>query len=215
MQHNGNQPNTVPAQLKLTPAVFEHIRETIGMKKAETGGILGGCRETGEVTHFFFDEAASEQSGVAYTPNNTTLNNVLKTEWRPQGIDYVGSIHSHPPYYRRPSLGDEVYAKRILEALDLPYLLCPIVTTVPDTGSFTLFPFAAVNNGGNVHFVEQDLVVGEPVIICDIGKKSNGSNELVDSTTWELLAILSCAGLLTFGIAMAQLVRWQKQHRNV
>ena len=50
----------VPSQLRMTREVFDHISETIGKMKAEQGGILGGDRSTGEVTHYCFDEAASE-----------------------------------------------------------------------------------------------------------------------------------------------------------
>src|SRR6266568_2246108 len=120
-----------PKQLHITREVFTQICRTIGSMHAEQGGILGGCRKDGkvEVTRFSFDESANSRSGVAYTPNNAFLNKIIKQEWRPQGVDYVGSIHSHPAHCIRPSAGDETYAKRILEVLELPYLLVPIVTT--------------------------------------------------------------------------------------
>src|SRR6266566_1167518 len=89
-------PQQVPDTLHLTPAVLTQIKETIGSRKAETGGILGGNRTTGEVTHFCFDEVPQERSGVAYTPNIAALNSVIKGEWKPQGIEFLGSVHSHP-----------------------------------------------------------------------------------------------------------------------
>ena len=153
-----------PKQLRMTAQVLAAICETIGTRKAESGGILGGSRETGEVTHFFFDETPREKTSALYVPNNALLNHVRKTQWKPQGIDYVGSIHSHPPSFRRPSEGDEVYARRILEVLEVPYLLVPIVTTLADTGSFSLYPFAAVLDGGGVRIVEQELMVGGSLI---------------------------------------------------
>src|SRR6266487_4925433 len=131
-----------PTQLHMAPQVLAAICETIGTRKAESGGILGGCRETGEVTHFCFDEGA-KRSSVIYTPNNVLLN-ATKREWRQQGVDFLGSVHSHPPSFRRPSAGDEIYVRRILDVLDVPYMLVHIVTTLADTGSFTLYPFAAV-----------------------------------------------------------------------
>jgi proteasome lid subunit RPN8/RPN11 len=154
----------VPLQLHLAPHVLAAICETIGTRKAESGGILGGCRETGEVTDFFFDETPRKKTGVLYSPNTSLINEVKKTQWQPQGIDYLGSIHSHPPSFRRPSTGDEVYARRILEKLEVPYLLVPIVTTLPDTGSFSLHPFAAVLDEGGVRIIEQELVVGGNLI---------------------------------------------------
>ena len=153
-----------PKHLRMTPQVFAAICETIGTRRAETGGILGGDRKSGEVTHFFFDETPRVKTGGLYVPNNTALNEVRKTQWKPQGIDYLGSIHSHPQYFRCPSAGDEVYAKRILEVLEVPYILVPIVTTLADTGSFSLYPFAAVLDEGGVRIIEQELVVGGTLI---------------------------------------------------
>jgi proteasome lid subunit RPN8/RPN11 len=149
-----------PRQLRMEPQVLAAICETIGTREAETGGILGGCRETGEITHFFFDEAPRNKSDVLYSPNINMINEVKKTQWKPQGIDYLGSIHSHPPGFRRPSRGDEDYARRILEVLEVPYILVPIVTTLVDTGSFSLYPFAAVLEGGRVRIIDQELIVG-------------------------------------------------------
>ena len=37
-----------PKQLRMTTQVFGAICETIGARRAETGGILGGCRKSGE-----------------------------------------------------------------------------------------------------------------------------------------------------------------------
>ncbi len=148
----------------MTLQVLAAICETIGTKRAESGGILGGSRETGEVTHFFFDDTPRQKTSVLYIPNNSLLNEVRKTQWKPQGIDYLGSIHSHPPTFRRPSAGDEVYARRILEVLEVPYILVPIVTTLADTGSFSLYPFAAVLDEGRVQIIEQELIVGGNLI---------------------------------------------------
>lgn len=153
-----------PKQLHMTPQVFAAICETIGTRHAETGGILGGNRQSGEVTRFFYDAAPRHNSGGLYIPNNNLLNDIRKNQWKPQGIDYLGSIHSHPLGYRRPSPGDEDYAARILEVLEIPYLLVPIVLTLADTGSFSLYPFAAVLNEGKVRIIEQELMVGGNLI---------------------------------------------------
>ncbi len=153
-----------PKQLRMTPQVFAAICETIGTRRAETGGILGGNRQTGEVTHFFFDETPRQKTSVLYEPNTARLNEVRRNQWKPEGIAYLGSIHSHPPSFRRPSGGDEESAKRILEVLEVPYILVPIVTTLADTGSVSLYPFAAVLDDGRVRIIEQELIVGGSLI---------------------------------------------------
>jgi proteasome lid subunit RPN8/RPN11 len=151
-----------PTQQHMAPQVLSAICETIGTRKAESGGMLGGNRQTGEVTHFSFD-ADARQSSVIYTPNTAFLNTV-KREWREQGIDFLGSVHSHPRYICHPSAGDEVYVRRILDVLDVSYMLVHIVTTLADTGSFTLYPFAASRQGNGLRIIKQELVVGGSLI---------------------------------------------------
>lgn len=152
----------VPRTLRMTAEVFDHIRSTIGIIPAESGGILGGNRETGEVTRFYYDWDADDQGHSHYTPNTEAINEVIKLQWRPQGIDFLGSIHSHSKGVTSPSAGDSIYARHILEALELPYLLTPIVIPSRDKDSFTLHAYAAVKAGDRVEFVDQELVVNQP-----------------------------------------------------
>lgn len=187
----------IPSQLHMSPAVFTQIKETIGSRKAETGGILGGNRKTCEVTHFCFDHVPQNCSSVAYTPNNAVLNKVLKSEWKPQGIEFLGSVHSHPPYFRHPSSGDETYARRILDAMELPYLLVPIVMTTADTGAFSLLPFAAVRDGDSVRVIPQDLIIGEEDVLVT---EHLVEKQEQDDIAWELLALVCGVGLVTFGV---------------
>ncbi len=153
-----------PRQLRMTRQVFAAICETIGTRRAETGGMLGGDWQTGEVTHYFFDETPRQKSRGMYAPNTDRLNEVRRNQWKPLDVKFSGLIHSHPPSFRRPSRGDEDSAKLILEVLEVPYILMPIVTTLVDTGSVTLYPFAAELDEGGVRIIEQELVVGGNLI---------------------------------------------------
>lgn len=145
--------------LRLTPAVLAQIRRTIGSRSAEQGGALGGDRATGLVTHFHFDRSA-RRTGATYSPDHAFLNKIFAEEWNPQGINLLGFIHSHPPGCRRPSGGDLIYARAILQAIpELPHLLLPIVQTKPETGRFEILPFAAVRNGRDVRIEELTLEI--------------------------------------------------------
>lgn len=199
--------SALPEKITLSPIVFEQIRQTIGTMPAEQGGILGGVRKPGnvEVTHFLFDEKAADRSGVAYTPNNAFLNHVIKQEWKPQGVEYLGSIHSHPANCKRPSAGDEIYAKSILETLELPYLLVPIVTTLADTGKFQLHPYAAVCDGNKVEIIEQELFVGGRPVARETHHPLRVHEPV--ALPWETWVVISGAGLLAAGVATARLVR--------
>lgn len=151
----------IPQKLHITSEVLGQIRDTIGSMPAEQGGILGGSREEGGISHFFFDRNAKDRSSSSYTPNVKKLNRIIKHRWKPQGIDFIGFVHSHPPYTLAPSVGDREYAKRILEDMDLPYLLIPIVTTIPDTDSFCLFPFTAYRTEFGMGFTRQMLIIDD------------------------------------------------------
>lgn len=146
-----------PNKMSLTPHVYRDIRETIGRLTAEHGGILGGKRNTGEVTHFHFDVTGDRNSST-YAPDINRLNLLLEKKWNPAGIDLIGFVHSHPPGFRRPSNGDEVYACRILGAnTEMQYLFLPIIFSEADADKFELVPYLAVRDGNGVQIVELNL----------------------------------------------------------
>ena len=145
--------------LRITAPVLEEIRRQIGDRRAEHGGILGGSREDGVVRHFYFDGTA-RRTGGTYSPDHITVNRLFKDEWNPAGINLLGFVHSHPSGFRRPSGGDLVYARNILQVIpELDRLLLPIVITRPDSGKFELLPFNIVRNGDDVRIEEADLRV--------------------------------------------------------
>src|SRR5258708_16640314 len=89
----GREP--APTQLHMAPQVLAAICETIGTRKAESGGMLGGCRQTGEVPQFCFD-ADAQRNHVIYTPNTEFLN-AVKRQWRRPGTGFPGSPPTPPP----------------------------------------------------------------------------------------------------------------------
>src|SRR4051812_42297363 len=108
--------------IKMTLAVYEAIRRSIGNANAETGGMLGGSFSEQTITDFFYDSAAS-RSAAAYSPDTKTVNDLLTKEWNPSGVRLFGFVHSHPAGIRQPSRGDEIYAERILSHNpELPFL---------------------------------------------------------------------------------------------
>ena len=159
VQHAQDAPERPAPALKMTRSVVELIRQTIGVRTAESGGMLGGSRSDGVIRHYHFDGTA-RRTGVAYSPDCQTLNALLQEEWNPAGINLLGFVHSHPPSIRRPSYGDERYAARILTANpELACLALPIVMTEPDTGRFTISAHVAVRNGGRPLIEERELVI--------------------------------------------------------
>ena len=151
----------VPA-LTMTREVVEAIRQTVGRRPSETGGALGGTYEDGLVAEYVFD-AEARRTGATYSPNSGFLNRLFKRDWNPRGVRLLGFVHSHPRGYRRPSLGDEVYATRILEKIpDMPHLLLPLVMSAGDDGEFEILPFVAFRDGlGGVRVERAELRVVE------------------------------------------------------
>jgi hypothetical protein len=196
-------PQLPPQQLRLTSRVYEHIRDTIGTKHAEQGGILGGNRETGEVTAYFFDDTG-ERSGVSYSPNNQLLNAVIK-KWADENIEYIGSVHTHPPYITSLSAGDEAYAKRIIRKLDLRYLLTPIAMSIPDTGEFTIHPYAVVREDDGTRIIKQELVI-DGKVMPPTKQTIIKAQRAILPIPWDVVFI-GGLGLVTVSIATARLVR--------
>ena len=102
--------------IRISKSVLKEIALTLGRKRPEQGGILGGKRRGREITHFFFDSEGA-RSDVTYSPDTKRLNAVTNETWRPDGIEFLGFIHTHPGASARPSGGDLDYARRILDAL--------------------------------------------------------------------------------------------------
>lgn len=147
-----------PDVLRMDWSVLQQIYHTIGTRRAEHGGVLGGDRATGTVTQYYYDHSASRTGGT-YSPDHVVVNRLFAEHWNPEGINLIGFVHSHPAGCRHPSGGDLVYARRILDAIpELPHLVLPIVMTEPDTNRFELLPFRIVRDGDDVRVEEMRLV---------------------------------------------------------
>ena len=132
--------------IRISKSVLKEIALTLGRKRPEQGGILGGKRRGREITHFFFDSEGA-RSDVTYSPDTKRLNAVTNETWRPDGIEFLGFIHTHPGASARPSGGDLDYARRILDALPkLEELLLFIAT---QGRRFEIHPWVVVRDGGS------------------------------------------------------------------
>ncbi|VGO15048.1 Molybdopterin-synthase adenylyltransferase [Pontiella desulfatans] len=179
--------------LRMTQKVLQSIFASIGIQKAESGGMLGG--KDGTVTHYHFDKSSST-SAVTYSPDHMALNTLLKEEWNPAGIRLVGFAHSHPGKGCMPSAGDRFYAEKILNAIDdLDHLWLPIINTVADTREFILTPWFAckteegvVIRRGQVEIISSEKKTGpletlQPDVPLD--RITLGKKEPVETKTFD------------------------------
>lgn len=142
---------------RVTRIVARQIRATIGARPPEQGGMLGRD-PTGTITHFHFDQSA-HRTGATYSPDTTTINQLLATNWNPANIRLAGFVHSHYQTMPAPSGGDRAYAKKILDANpDMEELLLPIVVTDPDRDGYELRPYAAVRAKDGVQVQEVEFM---------------------------------------------------------
>jgi proteasome lid subunit RPN8/RPN11 len=163
--------------------VYEAIRNSIGSRPPESGGLLGGNLETGVVTEFFFDESAN-CTWAAYSPDVRTVNRVLEEEWNPQAIRLLGFVHSHPGRCK-PSEADRDYAEAILNANpELPRLLLPIVFPKDAHQDFELKMFTAERTETSVEIRPVSLQIFIPTEEESSGKTSaQGSSPEIDPKT--------------------------------
>lgn len=131
---------TTESKYIMTAEVYEQIRNTIGVRKPENGGILGSSDGV-HIDHYYFD-ATADRSSVTYTMDHHALNKVIH-DWNDHDIMLVGIIHSHPDGCTAPSYGDMQTAKRIIETVDVKgRFFTPIVQVSPKlNGDITIYPY--------------------------------------------------------------------------
>lgn len=143
--------------LEITDSVLKEIMMTIGLRAAESGGILGGAERQGLVSSYYFD-STGQCTPVQYTTDHVTLNRLLRDDWNPNGVRFRGFVHSHPYGLDALSGRDLGYAERILaENPELECLWLPIVTS--ESGQFAIHPYAAVRANGAVEIKKVPLVI--------------------------------------------------------
>lgn len=113
--------------IKMSHKAFQKAMNSICSKPAESGGIWLGPVGTNDITDFYFDQGA-KCTGSTYSPDYVTLNNKMKEEWLPAGIDMKGFVHSHPGRMDRLTQGDLSYIQRLLSKnSDMEMFIAPIV----------------------------------------------------------------------------------------
>ena len=125
--------------LKILSSVWEEIYKTLGTLPPEQGGILGGTFDT--VTKFYFDSDARRDS-AHYYPSAKQLNDVLK-DWYPEGMQFLGIIHSHQFGDMRLSPRDIDVAREIIgkNSSLCDHLFFPIISSEFDSDSFSVITY--------------------------------------------------------------------------
>lgn len=124
-----------------TAEVYDEICKTIGCRRPEYGGLLGSS-DGEHIDHFYFD-ATSERSSGVYMMDIPACNKVIH-EWNDNDIELVGVIHSHPHGVTRPSHGDLLMTKNIIESINVHgRFFTPIVQVSPKlNGEIKIYPYS-------------------------------------------------------------------------
>ena len=155
---------------------WEKIRDTIGSRIPESGGLLFSWKDYYVIDTFEFDQKGSERaSSVVYSPDVSWANSVHE---RYMGdLDrfrvFVGVVHSHPGISYHPSgedgygLGDLGYVRKFFDYM--PYLkefLLPIVVFPFDDSFPVIVPWVCRRKWhGRVK-----LTLAKEVIVVDISE---------------------------------------------
>jgi hypothetical protein len=124
---------------RMTIQVYHDIKNFIGSRPAESGGLLLSNTIDYLITCFVFDIAAAKNRTI-YQPDTEFLNSVLKG----RNNEFVGIAHSHPGGARQLTSQDQRAAWSNLTSPGNPHLnayLMPLIQTIPDTGRFEIIPY--------------------------------------------------------------------------
>lgn len=99
-------------RMRVAISILRSIMNTVGAAPPESGGILGGPKDSDDITEFVRDEGGT-WTGTRYTPDHEGLNRTLRDDWKPHGLDFKGFVHSHPDGYTQLSPGDLRYIRDI------------------------------------------------------------------------------------------------------
>lgn len=133
-----------PAQPTFDKAVLDAFRENVGRHRAETGGILACSGDLRVIDVYRYDEVGSQHgaTSTSYSYDVPTLS-LQVHEWRQQGIQPVGFIHSHPHNYRHPSYSDLANASYLMEFFrNREFFYMPIMIN-DKAGCYRLYMFVA------------------------------------------------------------------------
>lgn len=210
-----------PKTCIFTDEVLAQLRETIGSRIPETGGILGSSDGI-HIDHFYFDEHA-DVTGATYEPNCEILNRILEC-WYEEGVEFVGFAHSHPHGATKPSNPDNLYTQKIMKALEMEYFISIIVQPhrflKPEKSKFYVYGYHQAEHCYYHEFgrIDEASPGFEFPVISDGEKQSSGNSHLSKEETHErnrelfpeevfankTLAVFGTGGSIGFVLDMAR-----------
>lgn len=144
-------------RMRMAISIPRAIMNTVGAAPPESGGILGGPKDSDDITEFIRDDGGT-WTGTKYTPDHEGLNRMLRDDWKPRGLDFKGFVHSHPDGYTQLSPGDLRYIRRIFDCNPgMQVFMAPIVLPA----LFWIRPFI-VRRGRRLIVEEAVLEVFDP-----------------------------------------------------
>lgn len=144
-------------RMRVAISIPRSIMNTVGAAPPESGGILGGLKDSDDITEFIRDDGGT-WTGTTYTPDHEGLNRMLRDDWKPRGLDFKGFVHSHPDGYTQLSPRDLEYIRRIFDCNPgMQVFMAPIVLPA----LFWIRPFI-VRRGRRLIVEEAVLEVFDP-----------------------------------------------------
>lgn len=159
--------------MRIYRSVYEKIKNTLGSKRPEEGGILLTADGGYTVTGFVYDDKGS-RSGGTYSPNTAFINEQIRLR-NNSGEYFKGVIHSHPYGYTGLSMGvsgrdtgnytvsDEEAIYKLFRGMKGTQLLYfPVVQSASGGGEFSMRVFKAERRrDGSIRISEDGLEIAD------------------------------------------------------
>ncbi len=171
----------------LDEKVLDEIRETVGNKVPETGGILGSSKKC-IIDCFRFDEWA-KTTGTTFYYDVEKMSEEYRG-WLNKGISLTGIVHSHPSGACCPSFHDVSTALIHMEFLGTDFFYMPVVQVNPfslyfytikkEENNLVVYRNFVINEGDDEKFIREEIIkIGN----CPIEELKSYRKNLSDDLT--------------------------------
>lgn len=139
----------------LLKEVYKELVDVIFDSKVEQGFILGSSENIECVNHSFHIPAIAETK-YYYEADYNKANQIIKN-WYRQGICFTGFIHSHPMGCINFSNSDLVFAGKLLDCFDMPFLWFGLIVDTEKTPEIKFFKIW--KESGSLHFHDEKIEI--------------------------------------------------------
>lgn len=130
--------------LEIKESVFNYIKETFKENSFEQGFILG-CTSRLDFIDTCTQIRAVQAGLYFYSPDAKEATEAIRN-WREQGVCFCGFIHSHMTNKKEFSENDILFAKKLIQNFNMPYLWFGLMVITEDKAEATFYQLLYENS---------------------------------------------------------------------